>query len=190
MIEVFNEISKRMMRNIIFYSEMADMFDFLSLHGLKRVMETRHIEEVGERRGLHRYVLNHLNKLIMDGDNDIQSIKVINSSWYSYMRTDVDVSTRNTALIDAIEQWIKRETETKSFYEGQFKVLTDNSKIAEADKVNELILCSDKVLKEAVRIMLDYKAVNYDMAYVLYGQNFLHDKFEKRLKDGFKIEMC
>lgn len=56
--------------------------------------------------------------------------------------------------------------------------------------MNELILCSDKVLKEAVRIMLDYKAVNYDMAYVLYGQNFLHDKFEKRLKDGFKIEMC
>ena len=49
---------------------------------------------------------------------------------------------------------------------------------------------SSTVLKEAVRIMLDYKAVNYDMAYVLYGQNFLHDKFEKRLKDGFKIEMC
>lgn len=49
---------------------------------------------------------------------------------------------------------------------------------------------SSTVLKEAVRIMLDYKAVNYDMAYVLYGQKFLHDKFEKRLKDGFKIEMC
>lgn len=44
MIEVFNEISNRMVKSMMFYSEMADAFDFLSLHGLKRVMETMHIE--------------------------------------------------------------------------------------------------------------------------------------------------
>lgn len=68
--------------------------------------------------------------------------------------------------------------------------MTDNSKIAEADKINELILCIDKELKYSTRKMLDYKGVNYDAYYVMYDQKDLHEEYEKRLKDGFKIEMC
>lgn len=64
------------------------------------------------------------------------------------------------------------------------------SKIAEADKINELILCIDKELKYSTRKMLDYKGVNYDAYYVMYDQKELHEEYETRLKDGFKIEMC
>lgn len=188
MIEVFNEVSTRMVKSIMFYSEMADMFDFLSLHGLKRVMEDLHIETVCARRGLHRYALNHLNRLIKE--TDISREDYIDSSWYAHVRGDVDTGTRKKYLIEAIEKWVIWEAETKQYYEERFKKLTDNSKIAEADKINELILCADKELKCATRKMLDYKAVNYDAYYVMYDQKELHSEYEKRLKDGFKIEMC
>lgn len=188
MIEVFNEISTRMTRSIMFYSEMADLFDFLSLHGLKRVMETLHIETICERRGLHRYALNHLNRLIKE--NDIIREDYIDSSWYSHVRADVDTGTRKKYLAEAVEKWVMWESETKKYYEARFKVLTDNAKIAEADKINELIECVDKKLKCATRLMLDYKAVSYDANYVMYDQKELHEKYEKRLKDGCKVEMC
>ena len=45
-------------------------------------------------------------------------------------------------------------------------------------------------MRVAGRKMLDYKGVNYDAYYVMYDQKELHEEYEKRLKDGFKIEMC
>lgn len=42
----------------------------------------------------------------------------------------------------------------------------------------------------STRKMLDYKGVNYDAYYVMYDQKDLHEEYETRLKDGFKIEMC
>lgn len=188
MIEVFNEISNRMVKSMMFYSEMADAFDFLSLHGLKRVMETMHIETACARRGLHRYALNHLNKLIDEGNITVEHY--IDSSWFGHVRADVDPTTRKNYLISAMSKWVAWETETKRYYEERFKKLTDNSKIAEADKINELILCIDKELKYSTRKMLDYKGVNYDAYYVMYDQKDLHEEYETRLKDGFKIEMC
>lgn len=188
MIEIFNDISNRMTRGIMFYSEMADMFDFLALHGLKRVMETLHIETVCERRGLHRYALNHLNRLINEGE--IKRENYIDLSWYNHIRADVDTGTRKKYLIESVEKWVMWESETKKFYEEKFKMLTDNAKIAEADKINTLIETADKELKFATRLMLDYKAVNYDANYVMYDQKELHEKYERRLKDGCKIEMC
>ena len=58
----------------------------------------------------------------------------------------------------------------KQFLEKQFKTLTDNSKIAEADRINEIILCVDNRLKLANRKMLEYKAVDYDSYYIIYDQ--------------------
>lgn len=188
MIEVFNETSKRLVKSLMFYSEMADYFDFLSLHGLKRVMEYYYMKTSCERRGVHRYSLNHLNKLIKE--SEVQSEKIIPDSWYSHVRNDVDRPTRKEYLVLAMQKWISNESEMKQFLEKQFKTLTDNSKIAEADKINEIILCVDNRLKLANRKMLEYKAVDYDSYYIIYDQKELHEKYESMEKDGFRIEMC
>ena len=128
------------------------------------------------------------NKLIDEGN--ITAEHYIDPSWFGHVRADVDPTTRKNYLISAMSKWFAWETETKRYYEERFKKLTDNSKIAEADKINELILCIDKELKYSTRKMLDYKGVNYDAYYVMYDQKELHEEYETRLKDGFKIEMC
>lgn len=188
MIEVFNEVSKRIIQGIMFHEEMADYFDFLNLHGLKRWHETRYIEESCSLRGLHRYVVNHCNRLIDDGE--VKANRYISSSWYNTNRLRVDTSARRQAVRDTFDTWYKWECETKEFYEKMFKTLTENSKIAEANKINELIKATDHELKIVARKMLEYKAVDYDMQYIMFQQEEMHAHYEEKLKNGFNIRMC
>lgn len=188
MIEVFNEISKHMIKGIMFHEQMADYFDFLDLHGLKRWQEYRFFEESAELRGIHRYALNHCNRIINDGE--VSTTRYIPNSWYNYTRFDVDNGTRKTSVKDAFEKWLNWEKETKTLYEKLFKKLTENSYIADASKVNQLIQGVDAELKHLTRKMIEYKAVDYDMSYIMCEQDEMHNMYENKLKENFKIEMC
>lgn len=188
MIEVFNEISNRMISGICFHEQMADYFDFLNLHGLKRWHENQFIMESGMLRGLHRYVINHCNRLIDDGE--IKMVKHIPSSWYGATRMNVDASTKRQAIRDALDKWYALEIETKQLFENNFKRLTDNNKIADANKVNELIKAVDMELKQVCRKVLEYKSIDYDLTYIEYQQPEMHSKYEQELKNGYSIEMC
>lgn len=188
MIEVFNEISRHMIKGIMFHEQMADYFDFLNLHGLKRWQEVRFFEESAELRGLHRYAINHCNKLVNDGD--VPAVRYVPTSWYNYTKYDVDTNTRKTAVKDAFEKWCEWEKDTKALYEKMFKKLTENGYIADANKVNELIKGVDNELKHLTRKMLEYKSVDYNMEYIMYQQDEMHSKYEEKLKESFKIEMC
>ena len=186
MIEVFNEISRRMIKGVMFHAQMADYFDFLNLHGLKRWSEYQFLSESAELRGLHRYAINHLGKLINDGD--VSGTEYIPSSWYSSTRQQVDSSTRKQAVKEALEKWYNWEKETKEFYERQFKILTDNYKIASANKVNSIICDVDQELKKVCRKLLEYKAVDYDMDYIMFEQDAMHNHYEEATKEiGIKI---
>ena len=70
-----------------------------------------------------------------------------------------------------------------------FRLPIDKLKICDIIGDKE-IKCVDNNLKCATRLMLDYKAIGYDANYVMYDQKELHEKFENRLKDGCKVEMC
>lgn len=188
MIEIFNAISRHMVKGIMLHEQMADYFDFLGLSGFKRWAEVQYIHENAKLRGLHRYAINHLNKII--NDEKIESVELIPSSWYGVTRQQVDSSTRKQGLKEVLDRWYDWEKETKEFYERQFKTLTDNSKIAEANKINELICDVDHELKCVCRKMIEYRSVEYDMSYVMFQQQEMHDKYEKELKEVYKIEMC
>ena len=175
-----------MIKGMMFHEQMADYFDFLDLHGLKRWQEYQFISESAELRGIHRYAINHLNRLI--NDEKVDSTSYIPASWYNVTRQQVDASTRKQGVREAFEKWAHWEKETKELYERLFKMLTDNSKIAEANKVNDLICCVDHELKCVMRKMLEYKAVDYDMSYIMYQQEELHSKFEEKEKNGFRVE--
>lgn len=90
---------------------------------------------------------------------------------------------------EAFEKWYAWEKETKEFYEKQFKILTDNYKIADADKVNELICKVDEELKYVTREMLEYKAVDYDMDYIMFKQDEIHDCYKEKEKQ-IGIDIC
>lgn len=187
MIEVFNDISKRIIKGVMFHEQMADYFDFLNLQGFKRWQEYRFFDESAELRGVHRYALNHCNKLIDDGD--VTATRYIPMSWYSNSRMQVDTSTRKQAVKEAFEKWYQWECDTKEFLEKQFKKLTDNYKISDANKVNDLIKSVDQELKCVTRKMLEYKAVDYDMTYIMFQQDELHEHYKEKTKE-IGIDIC
>lgn len=187
MIEVFASINNHMLKGLMFHSQLADYFDFLNLHGLKRCQEYHFLLECSEMRGIHRYALNHINKLIMD--SPVEDPQVIPTNWKNYTRMQVDNNTRKSAVKEAFEKWFEWESLTKNFYEQQFKILTENSKIAEANKVNQLICDVDQELKEVTRKMLEYKSVDYSLDYILYQQDELHEKYKEKTKN-IGIDIC
>lgn len=187
MIEVFKELDSRMLKGIMFHAQLTDYFDFLNLHGFKRWQEYRFLEESAELRGLHRYAINHCNRLI--GESTIENPKVIPQDWVNYSRLQVDSSTRKAAVKDAFSKWYEWEKNTKEFFESKFKILTDNNKIADANKVNELICGVDQELKVLTRKLLEYKAVDYDMSYIMYQQQELHEYYKEKTKD-IGIDIC
>lgn len=187
MIEVFNEVSARQIQGIMLHAQFTDLFDYLNLHGLKRWHEYQYFAENAELRGIHRYAINHCNRLIKE--LPVTSPKMIPTSWETYTRMQVDASTRKTAVKEAFEHWYDWEKSTKEFYEGVFKQLTENAKIASANKINELICDVDQELKYLTRKMLEYKAVDYDMDYILFQQNELHEYFKEKTKE-LGVSIC
>lgn len=181
MIEVFNKVSSRLIQAVMKHEQWADIFDFLDLHGEKRCQEYRMFSEMTELRGIHRYALNHCNRLIQN--TDISVINEIPSNWYNYTRLDVDAETRKNSVKKIYQDWYNWEYETKKFYEEQFKILTDNKKIADANKINELICKVDKELKYLTRKMLEYKSVDYDMSYIMFKQEEMHEHYKEKTKD-------
>ena len=116
------------------HEEMADYFDFLNLHGFKRQQEYHFFDESAELRGIHRYAINHCNRLITD--TDIPSVKAIPQGWYNYTRLQVD-----------------------------------------------------EELKYLTREMLEYKAVDYDMDYIMFKQNEIHECYKEKQKE-IGINIC
>lgn len=187
MLEVFNEISKRITKSIMFYEDLADYFDFLDLHGLKRWNEARFFEENTELRGIHRYVINHYNRLLEDGE--IEHTKIIPSSWYGYTRMSVDPTTRKQAVKQAMEKWYEWDKDTKDLYQKMFKKLTENGEIAAADKVNELVKRIDQEVKVLCRKYIEYKALDYDMQYIMFQQDELHEHYKDHEKH-LGVDIC
>lgn len=52
----------------------------MNLRGFKREGEYHYFKESAELRGLHRYAINHFNKMIFD--KDIPSPRLIPANWH------------------------------------------------------------------------------------------------------------
>lgn len=70
--------------------------DFFGCRGFKRMGEYHFFKDSAELCGLHRYAINHCNKIIFDAP--IEAIRVIPASWESYTRQEVDMSSRKRAI--------------------------------------------------------------------------------------------
>lgn len=186
-LEIFEDIDNRQVQALMFHSQMADYFDFLGLNGFKRMHEYNFFKECAENRGVHRYILNHMNKLLRD--KDIANTRVIPTTWYNYSRLDVDSNTRKTAVKDAFIKWHEWETETKSFLEKKFKELTEMGNIACANKVNQLICDVDQELKCITRKVLKYKSIDWDICVIEMEQDEMHEYYKEKTKE-IGINIC
>lgn len=149
-------------------------------HGYKRMHEYHMYREMKSMRKLHRYFINHFNKLIEE--EIIENPDVIPSSWYRYTRQEVDTNAKRNAVKSGIERWVAWETETKDLYEKMYNELVSIGEVAAAKKVTCLIYDVDCELKWAQRKHIDLLATDYSIPYIMGQQDRLHDWYLEKMK--------
>ena len=177
--EIFKTLSSHMIKGIMIHEQMADYYDFLNLHGYKRCHEYHSKCEMKAMRKLHRYFINHYNKLIEE--EIIENPDVIPSSWYRYTRQEVDTNTKRNAVKAGIEKYVAWEKETKELYENMYNELLDMGEVAAAHKLSCYIHDVDCELKWAQRRHIDLLASDYSISHILGEQKYLHDWYKKRM---------
>lgn len=180
-IEIFSQINDRQIKALMFHNQMADYFDFLGLNGFKRVHEYQYFAESVAMRGIHRYVINHTNRLLLN--NNTVNPNAIPATWNNYCRFDVDAGTRKSAVKEAFQKYYDWEYETLHFYECKFKELSELGCIAYTNKVMELIKDTDKELKHIARSIIKYKAADWDMTLIEEEQDAIHEHYKEKTKN-------
>lgn len=179
--EIYSEIKKRQIAALMYHDQMANYFDFLSLHGYKRLHEYQYFTESAEYRKICRYFINHHEKLLADGFDG--EIKAIPAAWLTANRMSVGKSTKQKAVEDGFNQYREWESGTKAVYSHYAARLREIGHEADAIIVGRLVEDVDHELKCLDRIILDLISSGYDMVYIVESQKALHDKYKKKLKE-------
>lgn len=176
--EIYKKVSAHIIKGVMVHEQLSNYYDFLNLHGYKRCHEYHAKCEMRSLRKLHRYFINHFNRLIED--EQIADPNVIPASWYRYTRQEVDVNTKRSAVKTGIERWVDWEQETKELYQQMYKELMEIGEVAAANKMSCLVHDVDCELKWAQRKHIELMTADYNMAYILGEQNRLHDHYKKK----------
>lgn len=185
--DVFSKINARQITALMFHDEMADLFDFLGLRGFKRMHEYQYFAESAEHRGLKRYYLNHHGMLLPD--EELTPVDVVPDDWYQYNRMDVTLQVRKQSVQRAMEQYYNWECSTKELYEKCCAYLMAWRKVADFDKVNELLKDVDMELKYLERLCIELKAVDYSADYIMVLQEPYHEEYKDKCKH-LGVDIC
>ncbi len=179
--EIFAQIKNRQIAALMFHGQMADYFDFLSLHGYKRLHEYQYFAESAEFRHISRYYINHHGKLLPEGFEG--EINPIPAAWLTANRMNVGKSTKQKAVEDGFNMYREWESGTKAAYERYAVKLQELGNEADALFVDCLVKDVDHELKRLDRIILDLISAGYDMVYIVESQKAIHDKYKKKLRE-------
>lgn len=185
--EIFSEVLNNILEGVMLHEQLANYFDFLNMHGFKRLHEYHYLDENINMRSVKRYYINHFNMLppIETAENP----NIIPANWYNYTRQQVDSATKKTAIKNGFTAWQAWETKSKKVYEKAYSDLCDIGEIAAACKIKELICDVDCELKGADRMHIKLEAIAYDLNTITLMQDKLHEKYKEKSKD-LGVEIC
>lgn len=166
--EIFTELLNHMVKGLMIHDQMANYYDFLGLEEYKDCHEKHYFKENKSYRKLYHYYIARYNRLIPDFRFDNPNI--IPSSWLGYSRQDVDMKTRQQAIEDGLNKWIKWEGSTLTLYQKMYQELMALGDVAGAAEVLKLVKDVEKELQQAEQYQLYKKAMNYDMPTIVQEQ--------------------
>lgn len=173
---IYREAAAKMTHGVMLHMQLADYYDFLNLHGYKRMHEYHALCEVKGLRRLNRQHMNRYGRLIER--EAVADPDAIPSSWYRYKKSDVDVNTKRGAVRTGMERWLSWESDAKEFFEKAAKDLFDNGEVGAATEMKCYAESAAHELKCAERKSIDLASVDYSIEYVLSMQECLHDKYK------------
>ena len=178
--EIYQGLVNHALTGVMMHTELAQYFDFLNLHGYKK-MSTYHAKmEMANLNKMKAYYLNHYNRLIKEQYEDPN---VIPEGWFEHVRQDVDINTKRQAVRDGFTKWRDWERDTKKYYSDMYKELCEIGEVASAMKISECVECVDKELKWVERKLLELQAADYSMEFIMDEQQFYHQFYKKKMSE-------
>ena len=106
---------------------------------------------------------------------------MIPASWIQYTRQDVDRNTKQKAVEDGLNKWVKWEGGTLNLYQKMYKELIDIGEIAAATYVMyHLIKDVSEELMTAEKYQLNKNATGYDLTSIIEEQKPMHKKYKTK----------
>lgn len=180
--EIFTKVLNHMMKGLMVHEQLANYYDFLGLQGYRQCHEYHFLTESRSYRKLYHYYIKKYNQLLPEFKFDNPNI--IPQDWIGYYRQQVDIKTKQKAVEEGLNQWVKWEGSTCTLYEKMYKELIDMEEFAAATKIQHLLEDVEEELQTAEQYQLNKLSVNYDMTIVLEEQKSLHYKYKKMIKEA------
>ena len=179
--EIFSHACTHMVEGVMVHLQMSDYFNFLGLKGYYLCHRYHYYEENNNYLELSNYYLTHYNKIPVD--NKINNPQIIPENWYKYTRQDVDNSTRKASIQQGFEKWINWEKQTKAFYVRLYEELLALNEVAASTELERYIKDVDYELAEAEQILLELKALDFNVSDIILEQDKICKDYKKRIKE-------
>lgn len=178
--DLYAEVVKRMNTALLFHSSLSDYFNFLGLHGFKRIHEYQYFCESIEKRKLQRKVLDVHNKIVpMVGHEKPEVIPV---DWYKHTRMDIDDNVIAKYVRQAMKTYKEWEEESKCIYECIACIFLNRGELIDY----EIMMCYaedvQEELKKIYRLCEELNGVGYDTLYIMEIQKCIHNEYKCKMK--------
>lgn len=176
--EIFAHMLTRQIYALMFHDQMADYFDFLGLHGFKRMHEYQFLSENVLLRKMQRYYINRYNEIVEP--HEVDDPEAIPKEWLKHKRSDVTPQIKKRSVKEAFEEYREWEKETEKCLCEYAKVLQDKGMLMDYSFIMDMIedVCCE--IKRVERLMLKLSSVEYDMTYIEEIQDKLHERYKRK----------
>ncbi|MBD5383733.1 MAG: hypothetical protein HDR72_01870 [Ruminococcaceae bacterium] len=176
--EIFSKIANIYLNGIMYHTEMVQYFDFLNLHGYKRMHEYHRKCESEHSRKLHGYYTNRYQKLLPETGEYAKS--AIPRDWYGYKRSEVTSADVKKGVKAAFEKWVEWERSVCAILNEAIKELGEHNDYAAACEIGMQLRDTEDELKRAERMLLTLKSVDFSIDFIQEQQCELHKKYKKK----------
>lgn len=183
-LEIFTKLDKIKLEKLMRHLEMADVMDFMNLHGFKRQSEYYYFKENIDLRCIHRYAVNHFGKMIYNNEN--VNVRLKPSTWEGHTRNEVDKALREKYAKQFFYDWLEYDKSIKkiifSLYNEMYKV-----NLCASEKIMCFLKDLEEELKYLERDYLKYEAISWDSKYLMMIQDEIHECYKVK-EENLKID--
>ena len=163
---MIEQILDHIMKGVIFHIRLSEYYNFISLDGFSDFHAHQAKEEFCSSLKVQRYYMDNQDKLIPAIEFK-PSDSIIPEDWYSHIKKDVDTATVRQGTKFAFDKWLEWDTQTKQFYEENYKTATG----CEKGILEKLIKDVTKEICEAKKEYMKLKISDYNIEVILKMQD-------------------
>lgn len=163
-VDVMGSVSDRLVGGLMFHSEHADLCRWLGIDWLADLHEEGFLHDSSCLRRMRRLALRHTGCMVPEGRQERGHAL---DAFRGTQRWCVKMDVRETALCDAMHDWCDWEDGTVTVLTSAVNRLESCGELLLADKVRAVAKDTSRELAEARDLMVEMKAVDWDMTHVL-----------------------